>query len=66
MFETFNVPGMYIAVQAVLAICATWTSKQQKSTELTGTVVDSGDGVTHIIPVVCHYFYTLLALIFLL
>ena len=28
MFETFNVPGLYIAVQAVLAIAASWTSKQ--------------------------------------
>lgn len=27
MFETFNVPGMYIAVQAVLALAASWTSK---------------------------------------
>lgn len=51
MFETFNVPGVYIAVQAVLAICATWVSKQQTSRDLTGCVVDSGDGVTHIIPV---------------
>ncbi|KAH7830452.1 actin-related protein 3 [Monocercomonoides exilis] len=51
MFETFNVKGMYIAVQAVLAICATWLSKNQTSQKLTGTVVDSGDGVTHIIPV---------------
>eukprot|EP00968_Pinguiococcus_pyrenoidosus_P000720 scaffold47_cov258-Pinguiococcus_pyrenoidosus.AAC.47 len=28
MFETFNVPGLYIAVQAVLALAASWTSKQ--------------------------------------
>lgn len=27
MFETFNVPGLYIAVQAVLALAASWTSK---------------------------------------
>lgn len=27
MFETFNVPGMYIAVQAVLALAASWVSK---------------------------------------
>lgn len=27
MFETFNVPGLYIAVQAVLALYASWTSK---------------------------------------
>ena len=28
MFETFNVPGLYIAVQAVLALAASWTSNQ--------------------------------------
>ena len=28
MFETFNIPGLYIAVQAVLALAASWTSKQ--------------------------------------
>lgn len=28
MFETFNVPGLYIAVQAVLALAASWTSKE--------------------------------------
>lgn len=28
MFETFNVPGLYIAVQAVLALAASWTSSQ--------------------------------------
>jgi actin-related protein 3 len=27
MFESFNVPGLYIAVQAVLALAASWTSK---------------------------------------
>lgn len=26
MFETFNVPGLYIAVQAVLALAASWSS----------------------------------------
>jgi len=51
MFETFNVPGLYIAVQAVLALAASWTSKQVKEKTLTGTVIDSGDGVTHVIPV---------------
>jgi len=55
MFETFNVPGLYIAVQAVLALAASWTSSEVKSRTLTGTVVDSGDGVTHVIPVADGY-----------
>ena len=54
MFETYNVPGLYIAVQAVLALAASWTSKKSSKT-LTGTVVDSGDGVTHVIPVADGY-----------
>jgi actin-related protein 3 len=55
MFETFNVPGLYIAVQAVLALAASWTSKECTEKVLTGTVIDSGDGVTHVIPVVDGY-----------
>jgi actin-related protein 3 len=54
-FETFNVPGMYIAVQAVLALAASWTSGKVQERTLTGTVIDSGDGVTHVIPVVDGY-----------
>jgi len=54
MFETFNVPGLYIAVQAVLALAASWTSRKNDRT-LTGTVIDSGDGVTHVIPVADGY-----------
>eukprot|EP01122_Echinamoeba_exundans_P003088 TRINITY_DN13245_c0_g1_i1.p1 TRINITY_DN13245_c0_g1~~TRINITY_DN13245_c0_g1_i1.p1 ORF type:complete len:498 (+),score=165.86 TRINITY_DN13245_c0_g1_i1:70-1494(+) len=54
MFETLNVPGLYIAVQAVLALAASWTSKKAERT-LTGTVIDSGDGVTHVIPVAEGY-----------
>lgn len=52
MFESFNVPGLYIAVQAVLALAASWTSRAITERTLTGIVVDSGDGVTHVIPVV--------------
>ncbi|CAI5712619.1 unnamed protein product [Peronospora destructor] len=52
MFETFNVPGLYIAVQAVLALYASWPKvKDPSQRSLTGTVIDSGDGVTHVIPV---------------
>ena len=43
MFETFNVPAMYIVVQGVLALYA--------SGRTCGLVVDSGDSVTDIIPV---------------
>jgi len=55
MFETFNVPGMYIAVQAILALAASWTRKAAEDRTLTGTVIDSGDGVTHVIPVADGY-----------
>ena len=55
MFETFNVPGLYIAVQAVLALAASWTNRQLYERTLTGIVIDSGDGVTHCIPVAEGY-----------
>lgn len=55
MFESFNVPGLYIAVQAVLALAASWVSRPVGERTLTGTVIDSGDGVTHIIPVAEGY-----------
>mmetsp|Transcript_110069 Transcript_110069/g.320479 ORF Transcript_110069/g.320479 Transcript_110069/m.320479 type:complete len:439 (-) Transcript_110069:336-1652(-) len=55
MFETYNVPGLYIAVQAVLALAASWVTKDVSDRNLTGTVIDSGDGVTHVIPVAEGY-----------
>ena len=42
-FETFNVPSFYVAIQAVLSLYS--------SGRTTGIVVDSGDGVTHTVPI---------------
>ncbi|XP_075425543.1 actin-related protein T3 isoform X3 [Ascaphus truei] len=43
LFENFKVPAIYIAIQAVLALYS--------SGRTTGCVVDSGDGVTHTVPI---------------
>lgn len=42
-FETFNVPALYISIQAVLSLYATGRT--------TGIVLDSGDGVTQAVPI---------------
>ena len=71
MFETFNVPGVHVGVQAVLALHASvalhGVDNNKKSSDvdggsnkndgggLTGTVIDIGDGVTHVIPVCDGY-----------
>lgn len=55
MFETFNAKGLYIAVQAVLALAASWPTRKIEDRSLTGLVIDSGDGVTHCIPVAEGY-----------
>jgi len=43
MFEVFNVPALYIQIQAVLSLYA--------SGRTTGVVLDSGDGVSHTVPI---------------
>nr|Q99023.1 RecName: Full=Actin [Trichoderma reesei]CAA53173.1 actin [Trichoderma reesei] len=43
MFETFNAPAFYVSIQAVLSLYA--------SGRTTGIVLDSGDGVTTVVPI---------------
>ncbi|EEY14577.1 alpha-centractin [Verticillium alfalfae VaMs.102] len=43
LFETFNVPALHTSIQAVLSLYA--------SGRTTGIVLDSGDGVSHAVPV---------------
>lgn len=43
MFDTFGTPAIYIAIQAVLSLYS--------SGRTTGIVLDSGDGVSHTVPI---------------
>lgn len=43
LFEKFSCPATYIVIQAVMSLYAAGRT--------TGTVVDAGDGVTHVVPV---------------
>jgi actin-related protein len=47
MFETYTTPALYIAIQAVLSLYA--------SGRTTGTVLESGEGLTQIVPVFDGY-----------
>src|SRR5438034_3880831 len=66
MFEVYNFDGVYVAIQAVLALYAQGITISIRACLLlyfysyafgtktglsSGVVVDSGDGVTHIVPV---------------
>ncbi|XP_026198277.1 actin, cytoplasmic 3-like [Anabas testudineus] len=44
MFETFNTPCLFVGMQAVLSLYS--------SGQLTGLMMESGDGVTHAVPIV--------------
>ena len=43
MFETFNTPAFFVQIQAVLSLYS--------SGRTTGIVMDSGDGVSHVVPI---------------
>ncbi|ENH70752.1 Actin-related protein 2 [Fusarium oxysporum f. sp. cubense race 1] len=51
MFDRYNFGGVYVAIQAVLALYAQVGANQCGVGLSSGVVVDSGDGVTHIVPV---------------
>ncbi|CAE1166573.1 ACTF [Acanthosepion pharaonis] len=43
LFESFQIPAIHVDIQSILALYA--------SGRTTGTVIDIGDGVTHIVPI---------------
>lgn len=61
MFDRYQFGGVYVAIQAVLALyaqgkycgkyCGIWEAYVGITGLSSGVVVDSGDGVTHIVPV---------------
>jgi len=47
MFETFQTPAVYVSIQGILSMYA--------SGRTSGIVIDSGDGVTHTVPIYAGY-----------
>ncbi|XP_040588800.1 actin-85C-like [Mesocricetus auratus] len=47
LFETFNVPAMYMANQGVLSMYA--------AGRISGTTIESGEGMTYIVPIINGY-----------
>lgn len=47
IFETFNTPGMYMVIRAMLSL--------HGSGRTTGIVMDFGDRVTHTVPIYAGY-----------
>ena len=54
MFESFNVQGLYVAIQAVLSLYS--------AGKFTGIVADSGDGVSHFVPIFDGYAFLIVFL----
>jgi len=50
LFESFAVPAMYVAIEAILSLYS--------SGRTTGLIIDSGDGVTHVMSIYSGYAFS--------